>query len=248
VITIDTREENHLKHSIELQPLIESRGVKTKVDKLKFGDYCWEGNGPHGMVLIGVERKRIRDLLSCIRTGHLHGLQTAGMHDTYDECYLLVEGIVRSNPDDGLLEEGTRNGWRQVMLGHQAFMWEWMDHFLITTELQTRFRVWRTGTQEESATQLASLFRYWQKEWGDHKSARVFYRRPDPVVANGPLPFRRRAAKELTSIGYEKSIHIANHFRTARDMALAGESEWMKIPGIGETLAKSIVNEWNEDK
>lgn len=246
MITIDDRENPGENPSLDLQPLIEAAGARTKLDHLPFGDYSFTGNGPlgPGLALIGVERKRIKDLLSSMRTGRLHGHQLPGMLAYYDYCYLIVEGIVRRNPDNGLLEMGTSGGqWREVVLGSSRFMWEQFDHFLCTTE-HTPVKVRRTSGARESAETIVSLFHYWNgKLWSEHKSCKVIYTPPDPVIASGELPLVRRWAKELHGVGYEKCLAVEEKFGTSRVMACAPVSEWLKIPGIGEIIAERAVRE-----
>jgi ERCC4-type nuclease len=245
MISIDDRENPRDNPSLDLQPLIESLGVKTKLDHLPYGDYCFVGNGPAGpgMAFVGVERKRIKDLLSSMRTGRLHGHQLPGMTGHYDFCYLIVEGIVRRNPENGLLEMGVSGSWREVTVGSSRFMADTLEHFLCTTEL-TQVTVRRTSGARESAEQLVSLYHYWNnKLWSEHKSLKVIYTPPNPVVACGELPLVRRWAKELHGVGYEKSMAVADRFGSGRVLACAPVQEWVKIPGIGMGIAERAVKE-----
>ena len=245
MITIDNRENPRDTPRLDLQPLIESMGVSTHLDRLPLGDYCFVGNGPsgEGLSLIGIERKRTKDLLSSMRTGRLLGHQLRNMVNHYDFSYLIVEGVVRRNPDNGLLEQGTRGGWSPVTLGNGQFMYEEYDHFLCSTELSP-VKVRRTGGPRESADTLVSLFHYrTNKLWSEHKSWRVIYTPPNPVVVSGELHLVRLWAKDLHGIGYEKSAAVADQFKTGRRMALAPVSEWLLIPGVGETIAERAVRE-----
>lgn len=246
MITIDDREVDRGTPSLELQPLIESLGVKTHLERLEFGDYSFTGNGPAGagLALIGVERKRVKDLLSSMRTSRLHGLQIPGMVPRYDFSYLIVEGVVRRNPENGLLEQPHRNGqWYPVELGSSRFMWQDFDHFLTSTEM-TSVKVRRTGSPHQSAEVLVSLWHYFNdKLWEEHKSWKVIYTPPDPVIAMGEVPLVRRWAKELEGVGYEKSLVVADRFKTGWMLAHAELGNWLnpKIKGIGETIAKRAV-------
>src|SRR3989304_2010126 len=71
---------------------------------LEYGDCAFSGNGPNGIIKIGVERKAISDLIQSINSGRLSGHQLPGLLETYDRVYLLVEGQWRGNRKDGIVE------------------------------------------------------------------------------------------------------------------------------------------------
>jgi ERCC4-type nuclease len=249
VITIDTREENYTKKSIELQGLIERRGVSTRLEKMEYGDYSFAGNGPNGvgMSLIGVERKKIRDIANCMRTGRLWGHQIPGLVSTYDYKYILVEGITKAAPDGGLLE--LRGGWKEVLLGAKTTQWEDLEHFITTIEMFSPVKVIRCGTPECSADWITALYRWFNgKSWEEHHSHQVIYSPPDPVVSIGEVTLVRRWAKELPGIGYKTSFKVEQEFRNGREMAEAEKERWMRIDGIGKKLAEKVVREIRGEK
>ena len=103
--------------SAELQSLFPP-GVPTIVGRLEFGDFAFLGNGPEDEpVSIGVERKGIRDLLNSMVTGRLVGHQLIGLVNNYHYVYIVVEGLWRFNPTDGMMEEHSNGGWVPIQLG-----------------------------------------------------------------------------------------------------------------------------------
>jgi NAD-dependent DNA ligase len=51
----------------------------------------------------------------------------------------------------------------------------------------------------------------------------------------------RRWASEIPLIGWGKSRAVADFFPSALHMASATEKQWMKIDGIGRTIAQGAV-------
>ena len=61
--------------------------------RMDYGDAMVTGNGPCGQVDIGIERKRIGDLVNSITTGRLSGHQLPGLLAQYYKVYIIVEGM-----------------------------------------------------------------------------------------------------------------------------------------------------------
>src|SRR5229473_7700773 len=94
--------------SVELIPYIKRNHIQAEKIRLEYGDVCMEGNGPKGKISIGVERKRLHDILACIDDGR-YNQQRVGMREMYDVSFLLVEGIWKPH-EDGTLYEGFNGG------------------------------------------------------------------------------------------------------------------------------------------
>jgi len=238
MITIDPREG-----SIELQPLLASMNVPTQVQTLSFGDFAFEGKGPKGPCYVGIERKRTRDILSCIHSGRFSGHQLPGMLALYDFPWLIIEGIYQSNPETGLLEEPYRGGWRTVRVGTTEFMHRQLENFLTTLEL--RAIRWRhTSSPRDTCQSILNLYHYFvDKEWSGHHAHLHFHNAPDPTGIVTMPSLIRRVAKEFNGIGWERSKAVANRFHSVLDMVNAPVSEWAKLPGIGTGIANKVVKE-----
>jgi len=96
-------------HSGDLAPLLRRYLVPASlvVDQhLDHGDVLVVGNGPNGSALrIGIEVKRVGDVLLCMEDGRFGGLggQLEGMHQDYDLSWLVVEDELRPDVDSGVL-------------------------------------------------------------------------------------------------------------------------------------------------
>ena len=70
-----------------------------------FTDCAFWGKGDSDTTLaVGVERKKVGDLVSCILDGRLLHQAQIAKENGIDTYVVIVEGRVRPNPDDGLLE------------------------------------------------------------------------------------------------------------------------------------------------
>ena len=227
--------------AVELQPLIEAAHVKTQLRRLDFADFCFEGNGPRGLAMIGIERKRLRDAISSMRTGRFQGHQLLGMLKNYDYSYLYVEGIFHANPQTGILEEACPGAWRPVMLGRQGFTFRELDNWLTSLERKAGLVVRRTDIDRDTAISVVNLWHWWNdKEWAEHRGHLALNVAAESgwVVKPG---LARRVAAQLPGIGWEKSGAVIGRFRSVQDMANADERQWTEVPGVGKTLSARFV-------
>lgn len=228
--------------SADLQSPLTSLGVPVEIVTLDFADCAFLGHGPlgEGSMQIGVEIKQIRDLLNSIQDGRFSGHQLPGLLRQFDVAWLIVEGLWRPAAD-GLLEIYRRGKWEALELGARRYTYKEPDAYLTTLEMKTGIRVRRTANRDETAHVIANLYRWWtNKSWEQHRSHLSLHRPADATFLLPP-PLRRRIAGELPGIGHEKSAAVAAHFGSTRAMVNADEKEWVKVPGIGKTLAKRIV-------
>lgn len=241
--------------SAELQSLFPP-GVPTIVGRLEFGDFAFLGNGPEDEpVSIGVERKGIKDLLNSISTGRLAGHQLIGLVNNYHYVYIVVEGLWRFNPTDGMLEERCGQGWEPIQLGSRRFMAREVLSFLHTLMVKTGVMVFYSGTKRETVQVVSMLHGWWSnKAWDEHTAHLGLvkqHKSTDGAVELVKAPLLRRVAAELPGIGWQKSREVAKHFGSVLEMSLATEREWRRIPGIGKILAeritKEIINEHKPD-
>jgi len=241
MLWVDEREGSR-----ELAEPLRVLGLDVELQRLDYGDVCWMGDGPDGPCLVGVERKTVTDLLGSMRTGRLCGHQLPGMSTQYQTLYLVVEGVVRECPENGLLQQLWRGRWSDVRVGQQRFMWTDYEHYLTTLDTLAGVRVRRTGSLRESASVIKALYSWWQKPWSQHGSHKVIYT-PDPrtvfLVAPATL---RRVAVQLPGVGWERSREVERYFRTVRRMAEAEIADWRKIPGIGKAIAARVHRIINE--
>jgi ERCC4-type nuclease len=240
LILVDPREG-----SKQYAPLLSSLGAPVELTPLDFGDAVFFGSDRS----VGIELKKFDDMLQCIVTGRFSGHQLPGLASTYDDVWLIVEGLWRPG-DDGVLEQWGWNhttrkaGWVSAGKGKRRWMYRDFDNYLTTIEVKGGVRVKRTSSETETARVVYGLYNWFQDVEG-HRAHLAFNRAGrDQAIFTRPT-LARRVAAELPGIGFDRSGMIAGHFETVRKMVAADEKEWRTLPGIGKKLAKDIVESWD---
>lgn len=239
MILIDERQG-----SAELEPLFRSKGVEVAVDHLEFADFAFEGNGPEGRCMVGVERKRLLDLINSMSTGRLTAHQIPGMLEAYQFSYLVVEGIFRADARDGLLETMRQGQWVPVVIGSRRFMYREINNFLTSIDTMSPVRLRRSGNTQETVQIVSDLYAWFNnKRWRDHHTFDAVYKAQEGRV---PLEIRkpslvRRVAAELPGVGIGKARSVEQHFGCVQSMVDASVGDWIKIDGIGAKTAERIV-------
>lgn len=225
--------------SNDLYPLLQMRKVPVELTTLAFGDVAFATTSPEGKpVVIGIERKRIRDLIQSAQSGRLAGHQIPGMLEQYTYRWILVEGIFRTG-DRGQLEvPAGKKQWRSLSMTGVG-----LDRYLLTLELRGGCGIRRTYSADDTAQFIEAIWGWWtQKSWGKHRSHLALHKAPDVALFSPPSLVQRMAA-ELPGIGYDKASAVAKVFPTPRAMLDAGADEWLTIPGIGKTLTTRILHQ-----
>jgi ERCC4-type nuclease len=233
--------------SRELRQPLEQLGHGVESTSIHYGDACFEGYGPEGLDAIGIERKRLRDMLTCIGDGR-YNAQRVGMEKMYAFSFLILEGVWAPNPH-GVLYRGIEDkqggifwtpNWGEGM-GIQ--MYAKLRRYLFSVSL-SGVHVLYTRNLYQTAYDIHELFHYFQKPWRDHKSMLALHQRTVTIpTLNHRASLVRRWAFELEGVGMEKSADAERLFRTPRELANAEESQWMKIPGVGAHTAIDIVKQ-----
>lgn len=227
--------------------LLQAVGLKVTLGRLEYGDFSFMGHGPGGApVTIGIEHKRLDDLLQSITTGRFAGHQLPGLVQSYDHAYLVVEALCRPCPDSGVLQVRSGARWVDQSRGGRGWMYRDIEQWVHTVELKGGVFVKRTSTQDETARLVQALYSWWNRGWDDHRShlaisqAHSINRNRDAALLRKPS-LVRRVANELDGVGWERSAAVAAHFPSVFDMVMADPKEWTKIPGIGKVTATRVV-------
>jgi ERCC4-type nuclease len=230
----------------ELLPTFQSHRTSPpcQLSRLIAGDMCFSGNGITGTCMVGVERKRLKDMLNSIRSGRFSGEQLPKLVDQYEYSYLIVEGIWRCNWDNGVLEELWGNGWMPVRLSKtgNAFVALELQSFLNTITTHTGVYVLYSSSERDTVDQVVGLERYYSKPWDKHHGHLALHTPPQHVLL-GKAGTVRRVAAALDGVGWEKSSTVAEYFKSVMAMVDADVKEWMKLPGFGKVLANRV---WKE--
>lgn len=226
--------------AVELAPLLGSPNI---ICRLEFGDFAFSGNGPEGIVDIGIERKGLLDFLQSMTTGRLSGHQMVGLTTNYDWVYLLVEGVWRPDRHTGILQRINRKGrWVAAAQGSRRFMAKDVYNFINTLRVMVNVVTVTTSSKWESAKWLDATHGWWQKEWRKHKSHLQFQK---PIVhAQLVKPnLVTRIASQFDGIGWNKAKKIGNHFKLLEDLLFATREDLMEIEGIGPRIADGIIEQ-----
>lgn len=230
----------HEKGSKELAPLITKYGVKSQITTLPFGDFAFDGNGPTGPVSIGVERKTLHDLLSCIDDARYGGFQKVGMEELYGIKYLLVEGMWKPHDQNGYLMEGNYKG--QWWMVKPYTMYSKMRRYLFSVA-HAGVTVIYTRDMEQSAYDLCEMYHYYQKPWDKHTSLLQI---PTPHIASlmshpSVCQYWAFALKGIGQQYSEEAARLFNH--TPLKLALSNMEDWTKIRGVGKTIAAKVLRQ-----
>lgn len=192
--------------SVEVQDLVDLGG-----------DCAWYGGGrgPDNEEedwLIGLEYKKLPDLIDSIRYGRLAATQIPRMVDTYRVRYLVIEGLWK--PDEhGQLCVPARGGWIPYMPGgSNPIRYDYIDNFLTSMEDIGGFRIRRTGSKEETIQVIHNLFRRWAKPWWEHESlgfAGGIGGFKVSTQVSTKADYLWKAAAELTGVGVGKAQQIS---------------------------------------
>lgn len=230
--------------SKELKSLIIGNGVKCDAVPLQFGDAAFEGNGDDGTIGIGVERKRLHDMLNCIDDSRYSAHQRVGMAKMYRKSILMLEGHWKAR-EDGILMEGFDGGtkWTPCKYRSQSVMYSKLYRYLLSIALSGVIITY-TRDINHTAFNICEIFHYFQKQWRNHTSLLEVQKLNIPALSGKPT-LTRRWASDLEGVGVKFSIEAERMFKTPINLAHSDETEWLRIPGIGVRTAQDIVKEIN---
>lgn len=246
MILIDNQGHDHT----ELIPHINNQHVPVMEQRLEWGDACFTGNGPDGHILVGVERKRLHDMVACIETKRYGAKQRVGMRDLYGLSVLIIEGDWRPHDSGGFLMEGFQGGisWGYFNHRKQKIMYNMLRRYLFSVSLSGVMVIY-TKSPFHTAFDICELFHYFQKPWASHTSLLEMEQIQLPTLGSKPGLARMWAAC-IEGIGTKLSSAAERLFgRSPVRLANSDEMEWLKIPGVGVPTAKSIVSQiWGRGK
>lgn len=220
-----------------LKPLV-AMGLPAISTSLPSADLAFEGRGEGGRpVLIGIEYKKLGELVGSLRTQRLQGHQLEKMRDTYEFSYLLVEGEVLYDAS-GRLQR--RAGRRDVNPLPGAMGISELLKRLHVLHLRGGLNLLWASRSSDSLQHIAALYRVWTDcDVDQHKSHIAIYQAPSLVRIS---PFRQSlVGMKLPQVGIKTSKAVEAYFGgSLRRALLAPEAEWAKIEGIGPKTARQI--------
>lgn len=226
----------------EMLTYIQRAGVKAEISSLEFGDAAFEGNGPNGKIMIGVERKTMGDMLNCIDDARYSAHQRPGMMQMYQKSILIIEGVWKPDIDTGYLLECVASlTWRPFKPRGRMVMYSKLFRYLLTVQFSGVTVIWARDI-EQTAYNICEIYYWFNKKWEEHTSLQELQKLNLPAI-NGKPSLVQRWAGEIEGIGVKHSQEALKLFKTPYDLARSDETEWITIPGVGAKLARSIIKQ-----
>lgn len=250
MILVDPRDGARPGASSQLVTYLRAQGVVADKATLEYGDVCFEGRGPQGSCLIGVERKTLHDMLTCIQDGR-YNQQRIGMSRTYAYSFLALEGYWRPK-EDGFLMEGFQAGtsWGYCRPRGRNIAHAELYNYLVGVALSGVI-ITHSRDLQHTAINISNIFNYFQKKWNQHTSLLEIHKPKLPAMSLNIQQFptlTRRWAADIDGVGSKYSIEAEELFKTPIRLATSDELDWVRIGNIGAATAKKIVKQiqgWN---
>ena len=116
-------------------------------------------------VMVGVEVKKLNDVLACMRDGRF-AEQLRGMGESYEIKWLLIEGRIRNVSPNDTMQIASGKKWRDD--GH--YRYQEFTSWLQTMCMRGGVLLWRTENQDETVAWLRSLYLWWtMREYEQHR-------------------------------------------------------------------------------
>lgn len=224
--------------AVELKDCIKQPHALTR---LEYADVMFTGYGPDNQpVTIGIERKRVRDLIDSISSGRLSGHQLIGLTNSYNYVYLLVEGIFKIGTD-GYIRRPKGRSWVVCQVGDNPVTYQYITNYLNTLGIFAQVIVHFTPSIHASGLWIDGLYHWWSKKWEQHKSHMQFYsERPSRAFFKEPK-LLVRMVKEIEGVGWDRAKAIGRRFPNLMSLMVADYKDLLEIKGIGPKLASKIL-------
>lgn len=205
--------------SNELEVPLRRLGLPVEVMHLEYGDVAFMGRGERGSPLyIGIELKKIGELVTSLRTKRFQGHQLLGLSRDFDRRYLLIEGDFHHDTE-GRATVLRSGGKPRALAGAPnavAFEQEVLN-------MQTRGGMWvrHVSTRRDTIRFILAAFRYWtDKDLDEHKSHMAVYAPDmDKLLLTPPSDFRRALQVLLPGVGFAASKRIEDECWDERKQA-----------------------------
>ncbi len=210
---------------------------------LEFADAAFEGNGPHGRIMIGIERKTLHDMLACIDDARYSAHQKPGMAQMYAKSFLLVEGMWKPHDPEGWLMEGFQGGtsWGLCRYRSQRTLYSKLYRYLLSVSLSGVIITFSRDLVQ-TAWNICEIYQYFQKRWDNHTALIQTQTLNIPDFNRKPSLVRRWAA-ELEGIGVKYSMEAERMFKRPIALANSDEMDWLSLKGVGPKTALGIIRE-----
>jgi ERCC4-type nuclease len=218
-----------------IEPLLKL-GLPVESTRLDFGDLCFVGRGEKGVpVLVGVEHKKIPDLIQSLNDARLTGHQLPGMITAYDRAWLIIEGDWKHDVEGRVTMFRTRGARRPVKGAPPAFE---LEKRLLTLEVRGGLKVRMCPDRRDTLRFIYALYRFWTDRDLDGHRSHLAIHAPD-LDQNILVPASdfRRIIAQIPAIGFRtsKAIEAAVWDETK------GEGSFRRLMMMSETVLAELV-------
>lgn len=222
MVLVDYRAGSH-----ELVEPLRAAGLTVTETTLPAGDIAFEGRGAKGAsVLIGIEYKKLPDLIQSIRTERLQGHQLPEMKKAgYDHSWLLVEGELLYDRK-GKLQRRTKWPKRELkpMVGGMT-VGELLKRLFVLHLCGGLNPLW-TQNRRETVTQIQCLYNTWNDcDLDQHKSHMGIYVAPTLI----PLSPEASFLTGLPDVGPRVAKAAVAQFGSVGRALMARPEEWAEL-------------------
>lgn len=199
-------------------------------------DIAFEGRGIGGTpVTIGVEFKKLGELVQALQTERLQGHQLLQMQAAFEFKWLLVEGEIITDAQ-GFLSR--RIGKRKFVRLPGGMTLDSLWKRLLTLQICGGLTPVLVETRVHTLHFVETLYHFWtDKNQDEHKSHIAIYEPPTLVP---PSQFRRTIFT-LPGIGQDLARKAESRFGSLREAFNASEVGWADIEGVGMRTAHKVV-------
>lgn len=235
--------------SHELIGRINKRGVKCEKENLPFGDFMFEGNTDIGTSMIGIERKKVPDMMDCIDSARYAGHQQIGMSKWFRFRFLIIEGIWKANHEDLTLMLMSGKEYRPFLHGRYRVRYSKLFRYLMSAQLTGGAYVIYSPSDTQTVINICEIYHFFQKKWADHTAMQAIY---VPPIASFTTPtLLLEFLSRLDGLGTKLAPIAAKHFSraggTQSEMIIrvckADEVDWLRVEGLGPKVAAKLVKQ-----
>ena len=234
VITLDDREDPRLKAEFDRQTNMQPH-ITIKVQRMEYGDIAFTGYGPDGPCRIAFERKKLRDILTCMGDARFNGHQLPGLVLNYAFYGIIIEDTFKEDPDTGILViPGPNHTWRPASSSanpSKAYRYEQLQHYILSCRLQAGCHLELTQSIPQTVRTVLHWYDWFnRKTWAEHTTINTMYTQPSSMAAQfTDASLTRMMAAQIDAVGAKRSDLVSQHFANPTQMVLGGMQDWTGI-------------------
>lgn len=221
-------------------------GLDVEITTLPYADIAWEGKGnDDAAVLVGIELKKLPDLVSSLRSGRLSGHQLPGLLAAYDHVVLLIEGTWEPDAQGRITVPKRWNKSYDVLPGMPVSE---MEKRVTTLDFCGGMHVRHTSSRAVTLHVIANAYRWWV----DGKERHNSHLTPHTAHSFLPLSDFRQTVMRFPNVGLKASKAVEDYFGSNLQEAVnASVADWAEIitfdkqgkpRRLGTKAAQNIVN------